>query len=377
MGDAFLSSVCGAPGPARAERLRLAMRRAGCETALLVGAKPVAYLAGYHRYGSGPAALLIDRGVTTLLVPDYEIAVASANSSVDQVQGFGTEGVGLEPDLLLSLKSAAGARLRSNQVAFVDDDGATARRAIAAAGATGLYIGATLRSIRMVKDADELERIARANQLCRFAQLALEADVAPGRREIEMFETAHGTALLEAGEPIEFIADVLVGGRSSLVCAPMAVSGATPVACEDVMISDISVRWRGYWGDTTRTYVAGENPEAEAVRARLTEIEREIAQRLVPGTSASDVHATIRSAVTKAFPSGRFPHHAGHGIGLDPAEAPRLVPGDTTPLATGMVLALEPGVYFEGRFGVRVEDAFVVTPRGGVSLSPEAPTVEG
>jgi hypothetical protein len=64
-----------------------------------------------------------------------------------------------------------------------------------------------------------------------------------------------------------------------------------------------------------------------------------------------------------------FPHHGGHGIGLTPFESPHIIPTDTTALEKFMVIALEPGVYFEEEaIGVRVENVFVVGPRGGAEL---------
>ena len=68
------------------------------------------------------------------------------------------------------------------------------------------------------------------------------------------------------------------------------------------------------------------------------------------------------------MPDGELPHHGGHALGLTSFEDPHLIPSDTMPFEPWMVLAVEPGVYFPGRYGARVENIFVVTPGGGVEL---------
>jgi Xaa-Pro aminopeptidase len=76
----------------------------------------------------------------------------------------------------------------------------------------------------------------------------------------------------------------------------------------------------------------------------------------------------MEQRILDAFPGGEFPHHGGHALGLTSFEDPHVIPSDETGLEDWMVIAVEPGVYFPGRFGARVENVFVVTPQGGVEL---------
>jgi len=68
------------------------------------------------------------------------------------------------------------------------------------------------------------------------------------------------------------------------------------------------------------------------------------------------------------FPQGEFPHHGGHGLGTTAHEPPHLAPTETAQLEQWQVVALEPGVYFPGRIGARVEELYLVTDAGGVEL---------
>ena len=134
------------------------------------------------------------------------------------------------------------------------------------------------------------------------------------------------------------------------------------------MVADIAVGADGYWGDTCRTYVRGANQAVEDIRARLVEIRSAAARALRPGATGASVYGLMREQILADWPDGEFPHHGGHAVGLSPFEDPHVIPAEERTLDTWMVLALEPGVCFPGRFGVRTESLYLVTPDGGAEL---------
>jgi Xaa-Pro aminopeptidase len=225
-----------------------------------------------------------------------------------------------------------------------------------------------LERIRLVKDEDELERIAHSYELAWQAQGAVQEHARPGASEIELFTAAHSAAQLAAAEPIEFMGDLLCGARSAEVCAPIRVASSTTLASGDAVISDLVVGCEGYWGDTAETLVVGDRAEVADVRTELRGTLDACAALLTPGRPSRDVYQAMSERIAGSFPGGEFPHHGGHGIGLGSYDDPHIIPTAEMALQAGMVVALEPGVYFRGRFGARVEQLYVVGEGGGVEL---------
>ena len=100
----------------------------------------------------------------------------------------------------------------------------------------------------------------------------------------------------------------------------------------------------------------------------LLDVLEQARTELVPGATGAEIFANMHARIVAAVPDGELPHHGGHALGLTSFEDPHLIPSDTMPFEPWMVLAVEPGVYVEGRYGARVENVFVVTPEGGVEL---------
>jgi Xaa-Pro aminopeptidase len=230
--------------------------------------------------------------------------------------------------------------------------------------------GTALHRLRLIKDEDELAKILASYELSWLGQRTVAERSVPGATEIEIFSAALTAAQVASGGPVEFLCDLLSGPNTAAVCCPIHVAGDRVVESGDPVVADIVLRaGNGYFGDTAETHAVGRNAEAEAARETLLDILERARTELIPGASGSEIFARMNTRILGAFPGGEFPHHGGHALGVTSFEDPHIVPSDTTPLEPWMVIAIEPGVYFPGRYGARVENVFVVGPDdGGVEL---------
>ena len=222
-----------------------------------------------------------------------------------------------------------------------------------------------LSTFRMVKDAEEIATMREALALCDVGQKIARQQVAAGRSEIEIFGPVHKAMEAQEGGRIQIIADVVSGPRTALTGGPPS---ARKLEAGELLIVDLVPRHLGYWGDSCNTACAGE-PRKEYREAfdGLAAVLADAIGKVRPGVRACDLDKLVRSGVAKL--GGSYPHHTGHGLGISWHEEPRIVPYNTIAFEPDMIIALEPGMYFEGRWGMRLEYVLRVTESGAELLS--------
>jgi Xaa-Pro aminopeptidase len=359
--------------PHRLERLRTWMEQEALDACVLFGAQNVAHLGGYARYYGGPAGLVIGRGgARTLVVMLDEVPVAIALGEAETVLPYGERGFGinLNPLPLLAASVAAVPEVsQARRIGVSDEIGGMAELLRGDCDAEHVDASGTLYRIRLIKDEDELVKILRGYELCWIGQQAVARGAAQtGVTEIELFSAALAAAQNANGAPIEFLTDLLSGPKTADVCCPIHVASPRAVGDGEAVVADIALGAHGYWGDSAETHTSGRNDDVSEMRAALLQILATASAELTTGNTGAAIFDATERRILETFPGGEFPHHGGHGLGLSAFEDPHLIPSDETPLESWMVIAIEPGVYFPGRIGARVENVYVVTPDGGVEL---------
>jgi Xaa-Pro aminopeptidase len=221
---------------------------------------------------------------------------------------------------------------------------------------------------RMVKDQDELERIRAAVRLgATLFDRALEV-LRPGVKENEVAAEMEYVARRAGAEEMSFPTIIASGSRSAL---PHGRASSQTIAPGGFVVCDFGVILAGYCSDQTRTvWVGSVSGEANRAYEAVREAQQAAIDAVRPGISVGEVDSAARKVLRKAGFGRYFTHSTGHGVGLEIHEAPRVAAGQKEVLKPGMVITIEPGVYFPGKWGVRIEDMVAVTADGCEVLTP-------
>ena len=214
---------------------------------------------------------------------------------------------------------------------------------------------------RAVKEPAEVERIAAACAVADRALATLLPEIRPGVTEASLAWRLE-TLMREGGaEALAFDVAALAGPQAAL---PHGSPGERRVRTGQVLLFDFGAQVAGYRSDMTRTLFVGEpRPRdlavhelvARAQAATIAYLEASLAAGTVPNGRAAD--AAARDVIAAAGHGQHFGHGTGHGIGLATHEAPSLSRvASEAPLPSPTVFSVEPGVYLDGRTGVRIED---------------------
>jgi Xaa-Pro aminopeptidase len=220
--------------------------------------------------------------------------------------------------------------------------------------------------LRAVKDVDEVGALAAAAKAVDTIAISMRDQPFDGRTERDVHRELV-ERMLDLGHERANFAIVASGPNAA---SPHHEPGGRTIETGDVVLCDFGGTIAGYCSDITRMYSVGE-PDAE-VRAAYDVLlaAQELGVRAATvGTPCEDIDAAARRALAEGHLGHAVVHRTGHGIGMEAHEDPYLVSGNATPLAPGHVFSIEPGVYFPGRFGLRLEDIVVATDMGPQRLN--------
>jgi len=226
---------------------------------------------------------------------------------------------------------------------------------------------------RAIKTAQELERMRLANDIAAAGMEHTRAALRPGMKESEAAALWAGYV---HGEGTGWKRQVELALAYSLVWSGPGIktftaTGDLPVQADQPTLFEIWVCADGYWCDHTKNLCPGElrGDYAELERQLLGVYERAL-EHCRPGASLAELDRLVRDGIAEAGYPGQPSHPIAHGVGARAHEPPYAHQAGPGTIEEGMVLAIEPGVYWEGGGGLRVEDNFLITADGVEKLSP-------
>jgi len=228
---------------------------------------------------------------------------------------------------------------------------------------------------RMIKSDAEIEKLSRAAQIgaaCFDGFAHYMAKEGVGKNEKRLFYEAK-TMLSDFDERALSFDPIVAINKSS--AKPHAIAGETVAKQNDILLFDAGIKYARYCSDRTRTaqidaqmHLGKEQLFDDAKRQEVYDVvlkaQRASIAMVKPGVLAKEIDQAARDVIEDAGYGKYFVHSTGHGVGLDIHELPVISAKSDTIIEEGMVFTIEPGVYLEGEFGVRIEDTVVVTKEG-------------
>jgi len=225
-----------------------------------------------------------------------------------------------------------------------------------------------IEQLRLVKDDDELAIMREAALIgCALFDHVLGI-IRPGMSEVELAAELEHEARMRGAEGMSFETIVASGPRSAL---PHGRATSARLPRRGFLTLDFGIIHHGYCSDMTRTvYLGTPKPNERRAYQAVLEAQELAVATVAAGVRCGDVDEAARSVLRNAGFAEAFSHSTGHGVGLEIHEPPRIGSGQSTRLQAGMVITIEPGIYLEGQFGIRIEDMVAVTRTGGQVLTP-------
>ena len=327
------------------------------DTALITNELNCRYLSGVN-YTDG--FLLINRESAYLLADSRYIEVAKR----DAAPGF-------EPRLLTGKRGDILRELAGNNIWFEDSTVSCAELAgykRALPEKSFIPAGKPVEDLRNVKESVEVECIRRAQKIAEEAFDYILGFISPERTEQEVALELEYRMRKNGAEGISFNTIAISGSESSL-------PHGEPRSCKlekGFLTMDFGAKYNGYCSDMTRTVCIGK-PDGEMRRVYDTVLAAQTAalDAVIYGEERSCrvLDGIARGLIDGAGYKGLFGHSLGHGVGLYIHEGIHLSPRSEGRLVKGNVFTVEPGIYIEGKYGVRIEDMVYIGENGAENLT--------
>ncbi|MFT3855843.1 MAG: Xaa-Pro peptidase family protein [Ilumatobacteraceae bacterium] len=353
----------------RIARARTSMAAAGVDALLVSVGSDLPYLTGYEAMPLERLTMLVlpRDGEATLVIPRLEAPRVVPQPGVFELRRWDEV-----EDPVAIVAGLAGVGRRPSTVAVGDTMWARFLVALLEhwpSDRTRYVRSATVMSeLRIRKDQAEIDALVAAGAAADRVAAQLQAGEIElvGRTEAAV-SAEIGARLLAEGHDVVNFAIVAAGENAA---SPHHDASDRVIRSGELVLCDFGGTMAGYCSDITRCVSLGAPPDevAEAY-AVLHEAQAAGVAAAVVGAACEDVDRASRRVIADAGYGEWFIHRTGHGIGMEAHEDPYMVEGNSLPIAAGHAFSVEPGIYREGRWGMRLEDCVVATDDGPLPLN--------
>ncbi|MGN0676453.1 MAG: M24 family metallopeptidase [Ruminococcus sp.] len=221
--------------------------------------------------------------------------------------------------------------------------------------------------LRAIKDNDEIECIKKAQEIAEKAFEKIIGFIRPDVTERQVALELNKIMFEEGAEDISFDTIVLSGKNTSM---PHGVPSGKKIQNGEFVLMDFGAVYNGYHSDMTRTVCVGEpSPEMRKVYDIVLKAQLSALDYAKAGITGSQLDSVARKIISDAGYGECFGHALGHSVGLEIHESPVSSPNSNIVLKAGNIMTIEPGIYIEGKFGVRIEDFVILNENSCENLT--------
>ena len=222
-------------------------------------------------------------------------------------------------------------------------------------------------SMRLIKNHEEISLIKKATSITLDTFKFIKKVLKPGIKEIELAAEIERYIRLQGATNTSFDIIVASGPHSAL---PHAQLTDRKIQKNEPVLIDMGVEYKGYKSDLTRVFFLGKmNTLFKNIYSLVKTAQQKAINAIRPGVAIEYIDKCARRHIEKNGYGGCFKHSLGHGIGLETHELPKIAKDNRKKIKPGMVFTVEPAIYLDYKFGVRLEDIVLVTEKGKEVLS--------
>ena len=334
----------------RRNQLIKGVKKIECDTLVTFEPENLFYLTGFWGEAIG---VLEKNGHTTIIAPELEVGRAK-EESVDTSVVTSERGTALISELTKKVKG---------KKVCTDCQNYPIMQSLKKSIPKIKHSVEPFNDSRIIKDTKEISILKKASKIIDEMFELCSKKIKKGQKESELQAILMGYAIeqemFDTGYKSTLNPLIIAGGPNGAL--PHAQVTNRKFANGDLIVVDLTLRYKGYVSDSTRTFGLGKvSKEARNVYEIVKESQKLGLKAVKPNATCKSVDDACRNYINDKNYGKYFIHSTGHGIGLDVHELPTISYRSKTKLAKNMAITVEPGIYIPNKFGVRIEDSLIV-----------------